>query len=313
MRPQRAVLAILALILFLAPSLAEAPVPAASPEKARGRIVDIALSYKGSPYLFGGTDEDGFDCSGLVYRVFLQCTGVSLPRTAKEQFDFREPIDKAELQPGDLIFFNTAGPITHVGIYEGDGRFIHAASEGPKLGVIESSLSDGYWDRAFAGAGRIVPPAGYLGLIFSASLGPSFGAEESLRGAQGSIGIAYRIFDIEAGIEIRPEYDATLGDLRVPAVLSLDLERRLKIFAGPALTFGAPNLGGARGYEASGGLLATAGVEYTFSRFRVAGMDAGIAGNLEYNRYVSDAPADLWKDAAAQITAGIGFSLRWGL
>lgn len=299
-------------LAFAMAASAEAPVAAAAPKKARGKIVDTALAYEGTPYLFGGTDEKGLDCSGLVYRVYLQSLSVSLPRTAREQYAFREPIDISKLQPGDLLFFDTAGPISHVGIYEGEGRFIHAASEGPRRGVIESSLSEPYWSKALAGAGRIVPPAEYLGLIFSASLGPSLGTEDALRGLRASFGVAYRVLGLEAGVELRPEYDATLGDFRLPAVLAIGFDKRLKAFAGPALTLGSPSLGD-RGYEAAGGLLATAGLEFTPFRFHAAGLDFGLTGELVYNRYVSDEGDAPGKDATAGIRAGIGVSIRWGM
>jgi probable lipoprotein NlpC len=292
---------------------AEAPVSAAQPKKARGRIVDTALSYAGAPYAYGGIDASGFDCSGLVYRVFLQTLGIVLPRTAREQYAFREPIDASKVQPGDLLFFDTTGPLSHVGIYEGEGRFVHAASDGPRRGVIESSLSEAYWAKTFTGAGRIIPPAEYLGLIFSSSLGPSFGTEDFLRGARGSLGIAYKIFGIETGVELRPEYDATLGDFRLPAVLALGIDRRLKVFAGPALTFGTPKLSGSREYEAGGGILATAGIEFTPFTFRVGSMKLGLTGELVYNRYVALASADLAQDAAARIRAGVALSARWGI
>lgn len=306
---------VFALVALMFPAFAEAPIHVSAPKKARSGIVDAAISFEGDPYLFGGTDAAGFDCSGLVYRVYRQTIGVSLPRTAREQFDFREPIDKSKLQPGDLLFFNTTGPIAHVGIYEGEGRFIHAASDGPKRGVIESSLSESYWSKAFAGAGRIIPPAEYLGLIFSGSLGPSFGVQDTLRGVRGSFGAAYNLLGIEAGLEIRPEYDKSLGDFRLPLVLTIGIDQHLKLFAGPAVTLGSPNLGGARQYEASGGLLATAGIEYTPFRFHVSGLDLGLTGELVYNRYVAAAgvAADSGKDVAAGISAGLGISLRWGI
>ncbi len=286
-----------------------------APKTARAKIVDAAISYEGSPYLYGGIDSEGFDCSGLVFRVYLQTLGISLPRTTLEQYYFREAITRAMLQPGDLIFFNTTGPIAHVGIYKGEDKFIHAASDGPSRGVIESSLTENYWARAFAGAGRIIPPAEYLGLIFSASLGPSFGAEPLLRGARGSIDVAYRFFGIEAGLGLRPEYDNTLGAFRLPLVLSIAVDKRLSVFAGPALTLGSPSLGANRPYQASGGILATAGIDYTLFRFRVAGLDMGVRGELVYNRYTvaSGLPGDLAKDLAATVDAGLGLSLRWGM
>jgi probable lipoprotein NlpC len=300
----------LALAVTLA---AEAPVAAALPKEARNRIVELAQSYEGAPYLLGGIDEKGFDCSGLVYRVYYEVLGASLPRTARAQYAFREPIDVSTLQPGDLLFFNTTGSVSHVGIYEGEGRFVHAASDGPRRGVIESSLSESYWAKTFVAAGRIVPPAEYLGLVFTASLGPSFGTEDFFRGGRGSFGVAYRVLGVETGIEIRPEYDVTLGDFRLPAVLALGFDNKLKVFAGPALTLGSPNLHGERAYEAQGGLLATAGIEFTPLRFRAAGLDFGLSGELVYNRYVPTGAPDFLEDEAACLRVGLDLSVRWGI
>jgi probable lipoprotein NlpC len=313
MNKPRVFASILLLALAAAWAYAEAPVDVVAPKKARERIVDQALAYSGAPYAFGGNDERGFDCSGLVYRVFLRAVGASLPRTARAQYDFREPIDRGKLQPGDLLFFNTTGPISHVGIYEGEGRFVHSASDGPKKGVIESSLSEGYWAKAFVAAGRIVPPAEYLGLILTASFGPSLGAGDFWRGVRGSCGLSYKLLGVEAGIELKPEYDGSLGVVRLPAVLSLGFDKKLKVYAGPALTLGAPSLDGSRAYEAQGGFLATAGVEFTPLRFRVRGMDFGLGAELVYNRYVPTAAADLAKDGDACLRAGIGLSLRKGI
>lgn len=315
MKLKRAVLSAIAFAALVELSFAKAPIFVAVPKEARSRIVDAALSYEGSPYLLGGIEASGFDCSGLVYRVFLQAIGAPLPRTAREQFDFGEPIAMSKLQPGDLLFFNTTSPIAHVGIYEGDGRFVHAASDGPKRGVIESSLSESYWAKAFAGAGRIIPPAEYLGLTLSASLGPSFSAEDALGGVRGSFGVAYRLLGIEAGIELRPEYDKTLGDFRLPAVLAIGIDKRLKIYAGPALTLGSPNLEGTRAYEASGGLIATAGIDYTLFLFRLSALDVGLRGEVAYDRYIP-APglaADFGKDFAAAFSAGLGLSIGFGM
>jgi Cell wall-associated hydrolases (invasion-associated proteins) len=314
--PKRRFLAALCAVLLAVTGLAaEAPVLVAMPKQARSKVVEVALSYAGAPYLSGGVDERGFDCSGFVYRVFYQSVGASLPRTASAQYAFREPVDFAKLQPGDLLFFNTTGSISHVGIYEGDGRFVHAASEGPRRGVIESSLSESYWAKTFVAAGRILPPAEYLGLMFTASLGPSFGTEDFLRGARGSFGLGYKLLGVEAALELRPEYDATLGDFRLPAVFSLGFDNSLKLFAGPALTLGSPSLnGGGRAYEAEGGWLATAGIEFSPIRFRAASLDWGISGEIVYNRYVpASSSDDPLADAAACIRAGVGLTARWGI
>jgi probable lipoprotein NlpC len=302
--------------LASAAAFAEAPVAVGAPKAARSRILVAAESYEGVPYRLGGTDRTGIDCSGLVFSVFRDAVSVKVPRTARTQFFFCEALDPKKLQIGDLVFFNTDGPLAHVGIYSGEGRFIHAASDGPSTGVIESSLSDPSWRRSFAGAGRVIPPAEYLGITLRASLGPEFGSDPALRGVSASLGLGYRVFGIGLGLEARPEYDALLGVARLPAVLRLELGKDLGVFAGPALTIGKPGLGsgsGARSYSASGGLLATAGIVWTPLRFKLAGQDLGLYGELVYNRYVPDVAAAAGSDARASFSAGMGLCFSWGL
>jgi len=307
-------IAAVALACAAAAAQAEAPLFAAAPRRARSAVVARAYGYRGSPYVSGGVEASGFDCSGLVSRVYRDALGASLPRTVKALYSYCERLGRDELEPGDLVFFDTTGSLSHVGIFSGEGRFVHAASEGRETGVIESALSEGYWARTYAGAGKILPPADYLGIILTASLGPSFGASDFLRGVRGSFGASYRILGLEPGIELRPAWDGSLGVVRVPAVLSLGIDRRLKAYAGPALTFGTPLLAG-RAYESSGGLLATAGIEYTMLRFRVAGISFGLAAELEYDRYLAGAGErpSFGLDAQARIRAGIGLGLRWGI
>ncbi|MFN3995960.1 MAG: C40 family peptidase, partial [bacterium] len=102
----------------------------------------------------GATGPNAFDCSGLVQWAFKK-VGVNLPRTADMQFRVGRTVSKYQLQPGDLIFFaNTYCPgISHVGIYIGGGRFVHAANS--RKGVIVSSLSESYWAQHYAGAKRV--------------------------------------------------------------------------------------------------------------------------------------------------------------
>jgi cell wall-associated NlpC family hydrolase len=130
-----------------------------------------ALGLIGVDYKFGGTTpERGLDCSGLVRYVFQQVTGVTLPRTAQEISRLGEKIPVAELLPGDLVFFNTRRlQFSHVGIYLGEGRFIHAPRQGGEVEIV--TLSKGYWQKRFDGARRL---AGALPrLIPSAQAGPA--------------------------------------------------------------------------------------------------------------------------------------------
>jgi len=101
----------------------------------------------------------GMDCSGFICLSFKDAIGVTLPRSASGLYSWVEKISVDRAQPGDLLFFKTdsTGNITHVALYLGDRRFIHAASSGPNTGVIYSSLDESYYSRTFAGAGRAFP------------------------------------------------------------------------------------------------------------------------------------------------------------
>lgn len=114
-------------------------------------LVEHALSLQGTPYRFGGTTRNGFDCSGYSQYVF-RGSDIYLPRTAADQFRVGTSVSKGELQAGDLVFFSTYGPgATHVGIYVGGGRFVSAANSG----VSVSSLNSGYYASRYIGARRV--------------------------------------------------------------------------------------------------------------------------------------------------------------
>lgn len=114
-----------------------------------------ALSMVGIRYKYGGTTpESGLDCSGLVRFVFKEAWGKNLPRTAQEISQVGEKIDTKDLQPGDLVFYNTLKrSFSHVGIYLGDNKFIHSPSGGGEVRV--ESMDVGYWKARFNGARRI--------------------------------------------------------------------------------------------------------------------------------------------------------------
>lgn len=114
-----------------------------------GGAVGIAMQYLGVPYVWGGADPSGFDCSGLVMYVYAQL-GIGLPHGATAQYAAGTPIDYSELQPGDLVFFGGGGYMSHVGIYIGGGSMIHAPFEGTVVQV--GSVSSG---GSYAGACRL--------------------------------------------------------------------------------------------------------------------------------------------------------------
>jgi cell wall-associated NlpC family hydrolase len=118
----------------------------------RGEIVRTARSYLGLPYRWGGdSPEHGFDCSGLAM-VAYQLNGLDLPRASKEQWMAGSPVDRSQLSKADLVFFSTSrrGRISHVGIYVGNGRFIHAPGMGKNIRL--DSLSTKYFRRHYVGA-----------------------------------------------------------------------------------------------------------------------------------------------------------------
>ncbi|EFM38290.1 NlpC/P60 family protein [Peptostreptococcaceae bacterium AS15] len=115
------------------------------------KIIVIGKSKLGSPYVFGSTGPSSFDCSGFTSYVFAQA-GISLPRVASSQAYGGKRVSKANLQKGDLVFFNTFGGISHVGIYIGSGNFIHASSY--NSGVTISNLNDGYYGPRYVTASR---------------------------------------------------------------------------------------------------------------------------------------------------------------
>jgi cell wall-associated NlpC family hydrolase len=138
---------------------AEAADPQANAKpRLSARIQDIlskAVSLLGTPYRWGGTSpEAGFDCSGLVGYVFRTALGMDLPRVSRDQAKTGELIsDRAALVAGDLVFFGRRGRVDHVGIYVGEGRFLHAPSTGKDVRV--DSLANGYWSNKFMQARRV--------------------------------------------------------------------------------------------------------------------------------------------------------------
>ena len=144
--------------------VARTPIPAASrPDSSpapvadplRTQVVFTAMQMVGVPYLWGGSTPVGFDCSGLVQYAYSNA-GLRLPRTAAAQFSAATPLTLEDAVAGDLLFFNDRSRTSHVAIYLGEGRFIHAPNGGSQVSL--DDLSTSYWRTHFTGAGRIIPP-----------------------------------------------------------------------------------------------------------------------------------------------------------
>ncbi len=154
-------------VVLLAAMITVLSLPARAPAD-EGGIMDgmkkqaepllYALGLLGSPYKPGGSDPaKGVDCSGFVSHVYKKSASVELPHSAKAMSKNGAEVDKQALKPGDLVFFNTLKkPFSHVGIYAGDGKFVHASSRTSKR-VVLSDLNNRYWQKSYDGARRVLP------------------------------------------------------------------------------------------------------------------------------------------------------------
>ncbi|MDC8011844.1 C40 family peptidase [Tahibacter soli] len=124
-------------------------------EATANEVLFRAISLVGTPYRYGGnTPQTGFDCSGLIGYIFADVAGVKLPRSAEAISELKAPkISRGKLMPGDLVFFRDGGSVSHVGIYIGEGRFVHAPNSG---GTVRLDALDGdYWRQHYDGAKRL--------------------------------------------------------------------------------------------------------------------------------------------------------------
>lgn len=141
-------------------ALTSSPQPQSLPQikdaqEIRSEVVVTAMGYLDRPYVYGGDAmNQGFDCSGFVLSLYKRALNLELPRTAAEQAKATQRISRSDLTPGDLVFFNTTRrKYSHVGIYVGDGRFIHSPRTGAKIRI--ESMESNYWRKRFNGAHRV--------------------------------------------------------------------------------------------------------------------------------------------------------------
>ena len=129
-----------------------------STSTSANKVISYAKQFLGKPYIWGAQGPNGFDCSGFTYYVFKNAAGITLPRTSSAQSKYGTYVSKSNLKAGDLIFFDTVGPnngaVTHVGIYIGNGQFIHAASGQGK--VVINNLNSTYYVNAYVNARRVL-------------------------------------------------------------------------------------------------------------------------------------------------------------
>ncbi len=151
LRSTRLWFALAAMIAVARVATAAQPLP---PEGLASELVVRSLALVDTPYRYGGRTPAGFDCSGFVGYVFAESAGVTLRRRTEEIWRIGDRVARSELAVGDLVFFNTLGRrFSHVGIYIGDGVFVHAPARGGR--VRAERLTDAYWEARYNGARRI--------------------------------------------------------------------------------------------------------------------------------------------------------------
>jgi len=339
-----AIPALLLLLCALAPLPAGAqqagiPIPTLSPSKTRSEILRSAEKLVGTPYLYGGKNSEGLDCSGLVHLVLSDITGQPVPRTVAEQRSWALPIPRKEARPGDLVFFSEESlpglslaaasgkpsqelltAITHVGIYLGDDSFIHAASTGARKGVIISSLGEASWARRLVFVGRAVSASALSGLALDVFAGAVLDAAEfnqgSFRGAGiWAMGGIPLWTNFQVGIQAGLRWDSLMHTVRLPLELSLGQVSGFSLSAGPALTIGTPRLDTVqpeRLYEAVPALVAGAGLRWSPLIFRSGASGAGLFAELRVDRYlpIISQGEDLAADRRATISLSLGLRYR---
>jgi len=170
------------------------------------KLENTVESLLGTKYRYGGTTTKGFDCSGFVRYVFDKL-GIDLPRSSREQYKIGQKVAKDELRVGDLVFFNTNGKgVSHVGIYMGDGRFVHSSTN---KGVTYTSMSDKYYSKRYLGARRILDDEAYRKLVVALE---EANGEIAADGAEGTkVDDAARVSSEEAAQDA--DEDAALDEI----------------------------------------------------------------------------------------------------
>lgn len=155
-----ALLSLLFATAAFAQSSAATGAGAGAAKDTRAAVLRIAAGFKGVPYKYGAESPSAFDCSGFVRYVYRAAAGIELPRSARSYVGVGSAVALKDALPGDIVVFNTVGSgASHVALYLGDNRVIHAVSDGPRTGVIESPLTDRYWGSRIIGVRSIIASA----------------------------------------------------------------------------------------------------------------------------------------------------------
>jgi len=330
-------------VIFAVPFNGNYPLaPNATAAEARQMVIEAGKKYEGIPYVHAGITAEGLDCSGFIYLSFHDALGVTLPRSASGLHSWADVISFDDAQPGDLLFFRTGNTtaITHVGLYLGDRRFVHAASAGSKTGVIYSNLDEQYYVNTYASAGRILPSASSNSITESGRrrnagkghtsssktrllLGAAFAANWDFYKLSGNVlrGFTTQICFVAEfgpmlsfGLELRPEYDDALNVFRLPLTLSWGPTNEIfRIFAGPVLSFGNASFvfkGDRMFYSGGSSWLGSVGITLTPFIFNISNNEFTPYIEAAWQLYINNKPkTHMAADALACTRFSTGF--RW--
>jgi len=246
----------------------------ADSKNKRSTMVTYAKSFIGVPYVYGGTDKTGIDCSGLIYTVARESIKLQLPRTVAALYGYVKVIPDNQKEAGDILFFKTVGDkVSHAGIYIGNNQFIHAASDGPNTGVILSSLSEAYWKQHYFAVGQVLPGTIFVTqekienqeTLAGTNIASTdffdnykidvsayftwnfFNANQFLLNPRGfSVygNIAYNKNFLKPGLGLELRYDAKTNVFQIPVTFSFSISDYFRFYAGPVFTIGSAKLPG---------------------------------------------------------------------
>lgn len=248
---------------------------AQSKQKRQKLIVD-AQKFLGAPYVPGAVGPDTFDCSGFVYFIVRESIQIQLPRMAHNMYKLLSQIDDSEIETGDLLFFAPANDarINHVAIYIGNNQIIHAASDGPKTGVVISSLDESYWNKHYVGAARFLPAtrgevdteilatdkkkltnddvdfvdtnAPLLEANFTVapdwSLASLNGLHASFRGLIATADLMFSRWKIKPGMSAGYRWNYGIGAHQIPLNFILSMTQYARLYGGVIFTIGTPHV-----------------------------------------------------------------------
>ena len=300
----------------------------------RSSLVTYAKSYVGVPYVYGGLDRTGIDCSGLIYTVARDSIKLQLPRTVAALYGFVKIIPDNQKEAGDLVFFKTVGDkISHVGIYVGNNQFIHAASDGPNTGVILSSLNESYWKEHYFAVGQILPativvsqpslagntttsegsPTNFLSslkidgtVFFDWNF---FNANQILlnpRGFEIQGNVSYKKNQLQPGIGGALKFDPKTKIFQIPLVFSLGVSDNFRFYAGPVFSLGKATLPGKSEVIKPSVFPGILGVSWQTNDFKIRGYGISFAQDISYSVYNAESGAAL--SFVKSIVSGLVFS-----